>query len=136
MSAVIHDDAGRVLLQRRTDNDLWGIPGGAVEYGESVIAALHREVREETGLTIAIGRLVGVYSDPQHHQIVTYPDGNVIHFVSVCCEATVLDGTLTLGDETSALAWFAVDALPPDMMPMHRLRIADATANATTPFLR
>ena len=136
MSAVIFDRDRRVLLQRRTDNDLWGIPGGAVEYGEAVRAALLREVREETGLTVEIIRLVGVYSDPAHHQIVTYPDGNVIHYVSVCCECTVVEGTLTLGDETSALAWFAPDALPADLMPMHRPRIADATANAPVPFLR
>jgi 8-oxo-dGTP pyrophosphatase MutT (NUDIX family) len=106
VSAVIRDDAGRVLLQRRTDNGLRGLPGGAVEFGESVLAALHREVREETGLTIAVERLVGVYSHPDLPQIVTYPDGNVFHFVSTCFECRPTGGALTLGDETAELAWF------------------------------
>ncbi len=136
VSAVIRDAGGRVLLQRRTDNDLWGLPGGAVEYGESVLAALEREVREETGLAIGVGRVVGIYSDPVHHQIVTYPDGNVIHFVSVCFECDRADGTLTLGDETAALAWFDPAALPAELMPIHRVRIADAASGAPVPYVR
>jgi ADP-ribose pyrophosphatase YjhB (NUDIX family) len=136
VSAVILDAAGRVLLQRRTDNDRWGLPGGAVEYGESVVEALDREVREETGLAIEIGRLIGIYSHPDHHQIVTYPDGNVIHFVSACFECAPAGGVLTLSDETSALAWFAPAECPADLVPAHRIRIADALARAGTPFIR
>ena len=136
VSAVIFDAEGRVLLQQRTDNGNWGIPGGAVEFGESVLAALHREVLEETGLTIEVRRLIGVYSDPEHHQIVTYADGNVFHFVSTCFEAEPTGGTLTLGDETSGLAWFAPPAWPPNLLPMHRLRIEDALTPAARPFVR
>jgi len=80
VSGVVRDGDGRLLLQQRTDIGLWGLPGGAVEYGECVTDALRREVEEETGLTIDVGRLIGVYSDPAHGQIVTYPDGNVTHF--------------------------------------------------------
>ena len=136
VSAVIIDPDGRVLLQQRTDNDCWGLPGGAVEFGESVLAALHREIMEETGLTVEIGRLVGVYSHPDHHQIITYPDGNVFHFVSTCFECRPIGGTLTLGDETSGLGWFVPPTWPPDLMPMHRLRIEDALTRAPTPFVR
>ena len=81
-------------------------------------------------------RLVGVYSHPDHHQIITYPDGNVFHFVSTCFECRPTGGTLTLGDETSGLAWFAPPDWPPDLMPVHRLRIDDALARAATPFVR
>lgn len=136
VSAVVFDDDGRVLLQQRTDNGAWGLPGGAVEFGESVLEALHREVREETGLTIAVERLVGVYSHPDHHQIITYPDGNVLHFVSTCFAGRPTGGTLTLGDETSGLAWFAPPAWPPDLMPIHRVRIDDALTRAALPFVR
>ena len=136
VSAVILDGEGRVLLQQRTDNGRWGLPGGAVEFGESILAALHREVREETGLTIEVGRLVGVYSHPDHHQIITYPDGNVFHFVSTCFECRPTGGTLTLGDETSGLAWFSPPVWPPELMPVHRVRIDDALARATLPFVR
>lgn len=136
VSAVIVDADGRILLQQRTDNGRWGLPGGAVEYGESILEALHREVLEETGLTIDVERLVGVYSHPDHHQIITYPDGNIVHFVSTCFACRPAGGTLTLGEETSGLAWFAPPTWPPDLMPMHRLRIDDALAGAAAPFVR
>ena len=125
-----------MLLQQRTDNQRWGLPGGAIEFGESILEALHREVMEETGLTIEVDRLVGVYSHPDHHQIVTYPDGNVFHFVSTCFECRPTGGTLALGDETAGLAWFASPAWPADLLPMHRLRIEDALAHDPTPFVR
>ena len=136
VSAVIFDEDGRVLLQQRTDNGRWGLPGGAVEFGESILEALHREVMEETGLTIEIRRVIGVYSHPDHHQIITYQDGNVVHFVSSCFECRPTGGTLTLGDETSGLAWFAPPTWPPDLMPIHLLRIEDALTRAAAPFVR
>lgn len=136
VSAVIRDAAGRILLQHRTDNGRWGLPGGSVEYGESVLEALHREVLEETGLAIEVVRLIGIYSHPDHHQIVTYADGNVIHFVSLCFECAPGAGVLTLGDETAGLAWFAPADLPADLLPMHRIRIEDARAGAAAPLVR
>ncbi len=136
VSAVIFDTDGRVLLQQRTDNGLWGLPGGAIEFGEPVVAALHREVMEETGLTIVIDRLVGVYSHPDHHQIITYPDGNVVHFVSTCFTCRPTGGTLTLGEETSGLAWFDPAAWPAELMPVHRIRIDDALTRAPVPYVR
>src|ERR1051325_4042675 len=63
VSAVVLTPEG-LLLQRRSDNGLWGLPGGGVEPGESVSAAIVREVREETGLDVTPVRLVGVYSAP------------------------------------------------------------------------
>ena len=76
------------------------------------------------------------YYEKEHHQIITYPDGNVFHFVSTCFECRPTGGTLTLGDETAGLAWFAPPAWPPDLMPVHRLRIEDALTRAATPFVR
>jgi ADP-ribose pyrophosphatase YjhB (NUDIX family) len=65
VAAVIPNGEGRILLQRRSDNGLWGLPGGSVEIGESVRDAILREVREETGLSVEVVRLIGVYSDPR-----------------------------------------------------------------------
>jgi ADP-ribose pyrophosphatase YjhB (NUDIX family) len=135
VSAVVLRD-GQVLLQRRDDNRLWGIPGGSVEFGETVLMALTREVREETGLEVAPERLIGVYSDPAEHQIHHYPDGNVIHYVSVCFECRVLSGTLTLCEESLDLQWFDPDALPHDTMPVARIRVRDALTRADAPLIR
>lgn len=127
VSAVIFDRRGRLLLQQRSDGGQWGLPGGSVEIGESVAAAVVREVLEETGLTVRPLRIVGVYSDPTL-QVVRYPDGNVWHYVTTCFECTVLRGELTTCDETLALDYFSPRRLPKTLLPNHRIRIRDARA--------
>ena len=101
VSAVIFDRRGHLLLQQRSDGGQWGLPGGSVEIGESVRDAVTREVREETGLIVAVRRLVGVYSMPSL-QLVCYPDGNVWHHVSVSFECAVRGGSLTTCDDPGA----------------------------------
>ena len=135
VSAVIFDRRGRLLLQQRSDGGQWGLPGGSVEIGESVAAAVVREVHEETGLTVRPRRIVGVYSDPAL-QVVRYPDGNVWHYVSVCFECTVQGGTLTTCDETLALAYFALGRLPRTLLRNHRSRIRDARLRRAAAVIR
>lgn len=135
VSAVIFDRRGRLLLQQRADGGQWGLPGGSVEIGESVHDAVIREVREETGLRVAVRRLVGVYSDPAR-QVVRYPDGNVWHYVSVCFECARRDGVLTTGDETLALRYVAPARLPATLLPNHRIRIRDACRRRPAAFVR
>ena len=135
VSAVIFDRRGRLLLQQRSDGGQWGLPGGAVEIGESVADAIVREVKEETGLTVRPRRIIGVYSDPAF-QIVKYPDGNVWHYVSVCFECTRLSGELTTCDETLALDYVRIDRLPSTLLPNHRIRIRDARARRTAAVIR
>jgi len=135
VSAVILTADG-VLLQRRDDNGLWGLPGGAVEVGESVRDAVVREVREETGLEVEPLRLVGVYSAPAHHQVISYPDGNVIHYVSTAFECAITGGTLGCGPESRELGWFDPEALPTELMPIARIRIHDALARQAGAFVR
>jgi 8-oxo-dGTP pyrophosphatase MutT (NUDIX family) len=60
VSAVIFDRRRRLLLQQRSDGGQWGLPGGAVEIGESLATAVAREVLEETGLSVVPRRLIGV----------------------------------------------------------------------------
>ena len=135
VAAVVRDGEGKILLQRRSDNGLWGLPGGSVEIGESVTAAVVREVREETGLSVRVDRLIGVYSDPGF-QVVRYPDGTVVHYVSSLFSCTILGGCLETCDETLALQFFDPAGLPQDLVPMHRIRIADALSGRDQAFIR
>ncbi|MBI2016722.1 MAG: NUDIX domain-containing protein [Candidatus Rokubacteria bacterium] len=135
VSAVIFDRRGRLLLQQRSDGGQWGLPGGSVEIGESLANAVRREVAEETGLAVAVRRLVGVYSAPRL-QVVRYPDGNVWHYVNVCFECAVRRGALRTCDETLALEYFAPRRLPRTLLANHRVRIRDACARRLAPFVR
>jgi ADP-ribose pyrophosphatase YjhB (NUDIX family) len=74
-SAVIVDDSGRILLQRRTDSGNWAMPGGAMAINESLTDSVVREVKEETGLDVEVTGIVGTYTDPKH--IIAYSDGEV-----------------------------------------------------------
>ena len=97
---------GRIVLVRRRDNGLWGLPGGIVDWDEDIATAAKRELSEETGLTLTkVGRLVGVYSgahrDPRFHS------------VCVALEAQV-EGSFQILDqaEISAVQAFEVSSLP------------------------
>jgi len=122
-------DAGRgsrLLLMQRSDNGAWGLPGGYVEIGESVVQAAAREVLEETGVRIDVGRLVGVYSDPAL-QVIAYPDGRRVQAVNLCFEARPLAiAAPTTPGETLATGYFAPTALPEPLVPIHAIRIRDA----------
>ncbi len=135
VSAVIFDRRGRLLLQQRSDGGQWGLPGGSIEIGESVTDALRREVREETGLQVAVRRLIGVYSEPER-QVVRYPDGNVWHYVNVCFECAARGGALQTGDETLALDYFSTRRLPVALLSNHKIRIRDACVRRVAPFVR
>lgn len=133
-AVVLHE--GRLLLQQRADSGEWGLPGGSVEIGETVSAAVAREVLEETGFVIEVGRLVGVYSDPRF-QVVRYPDGRVWHYVNLCFAGELRGGAARPAPgETLAVGWFAPDALPADLVAIHRRRVDDALAGVTIPFIR
>jgi ADP-ribose pyrophosphatase YjhB (NUDIX family) len=138
VSAVVWRAADRreLLLMQRSDNAHWGLPGGYVEPGESVAAAAAREVYEETGVRVAVGRLVGVYSDPGV-QVIEYPTGRRIHAINLCFEAEpVGSGVATTPDEALATGYFSTDALPDPLVPIHRIRIEDAVAGAVATRVR
>ncbi|GAA3123692.1 NUDIX domain-containing protein [Streptomyces echinatus] len=94
-SAVVTDDEGRVLLQRRRDNDLWALPGGGMEMTDSLPGTAVREVKEETGLDVEITGLVGTYTDPRH--VIAYSDGEVRRQFNVCFTARVVCGVAASG---------------------------------------
>jgi ADP-ribose pyrophosphatase YjhB (NUDIX family) len=133
-SAVVTDAGGRILVTRRTDNSLWTIPGGAMEPGESIVQTAVRETSEETGLTIEIVGMVGVYSNPNH--VVAYADGEVRQQFSVCFAATFVGGTLTTSSETSEVRFVDREHLDDlDIHPSIRLRIDHFLEDRVTPYL-
>ncbi len=95
MCAVVVDESGRVVLQQRRDNGRWALPSGAVEHGETIVQAVVREIEEETGCSVEIVRITGVYSDPEQTTI-SYPNGDVVHYVSVCFECRFVGGHVSL----------------------------------------
>lgn len=122
--ATIQDEQGRVLLAQRRDSDHWGQPGGGLEASEAPWQGVAREVREETGLEVTVERLAGIYSWP-------YLDEIIFSFV---CRAT--GGTLATSDETRAVRYFSLDALPATLFREHAERIHDALQPAGAALLR
>lgn len=114
--AVIFDQE-RVLLAHRRDIDWWNLPGGGMESDETVEEAMRREVREETGLDVAVERLIGVYSKPQKQEVV------------LTFRCSVVGGTLSTTEESRECRFFSPDTLPPNTLPKHRQRVEDALLN-------
>lgn len=123
--ALIFDD-GHILLAHRHAIDWWNLPGGAVDPGETVDEALRREVREETGLEVEVGQLVGVYSKPLKQEIV---------LTFRCQVSGGAPGTIR-DDDIDESRYFALDALPARTLPKHRERIHDALLNQERAILR
>jgi 8-oxo-dGTP diphosphatase len=110
-TVILRDERWRVLLQRRVDNGLWGLPGGILEPGESILDCARRELHEETGLAAGELRLTGIYSDPQYD--VVYPNGDEVQQYTVCFEGQMAGGRLQLDlEETSDLAFFDGAEIP------------------------
>ena len=127
-SVVVTNDEGLILLQRRTDNNLWALPGGTMDIGETISECARREVREETGLDVELQGIVGIYSDPGH--VFAYDDGEVRQEFSICFSARPVAGSLTVSGESHDVRYFApaeIADLP--MVESIRLRITDYLAD-------
>jgi 8-oxo-dGTP pyrophosphatase MutT (NUDIX family) len=135
-SAVVFDASGKLLLQLRSDNHHWAMPGGRLDPGEDIRTCAVREVFEETGLQVRVLRVVGLYSDPYQFMIARYPDGTTTQMFNVCFECAIIGGELTLSDESLEIGFFDLNALPEPLLLTHKPRIADALARNTEPFVR
>jgi 8-oxo-dGTP diphosphatase len=128
VSAVVIDAEGRVLLHKREDFRIWSLPGGFFEEHESWEQAAVRETLEETGYVVAVGRLVGEYSQPQ------MPNGGEWKYV---CVAQVVGGQpIERGAETVKVGWFSANALPGSLTSFMRTYIQDALSAGPEPVRR
>lgn len=130
---VVFDEAGRVLLGQRADNGRWALIAGILEPGEEPAQGLVREILEETGVVAEAERLVAV----DGAGLVTYPNGDVCHFLTLVFRCRYLSGQARVNDEESlAVGWFH-PADVPELMPGHLegLRLA-AQADGAAHFHR
>lgn len=133
VSAFVQDDEGRILMIRRTDNNLYSIPGGMVEPGESLTQAAVREVKEETGVDVEIITLIGLYSNPDH--VIAYDDGEVRQEFSICFRARTIGGELRTSSESSEVHWVHPGNLAAmNIHPSIRLRIDHGHENRDRPY--
>lgn len=133
-SAVVVNDEGRILLQRRSDSGNWALPGGTMDIGETFGQSAIREVKEETGFDVRIERIVGIYSDPGH--VFAYEDGEVRQEFNICLACPITGGELAVSSESTEVRFFSLDDVAD--LTMHesiRKRIDDYLHNGP-PVLR
>jgi ADP-ribose pyrophosphatase YjhB (NUDIX family) len=114
-ATFIIDSGNRLLMLKRSDNGLWGPPGGALEPGELLEASAAREVLEETGLELNELALFGVFSGPEMYY--RYPNDDEIFGVSIVYLARRWRGEVCLNDEHTEWHWFPTSEIPEDLSP-------------------
>ncbi len=113
---VLENEAGEILLQRRSDLGIWGLPGGNAEAGEDLVSVVKREVLEETGLSVSDVKAFGFGGNPTLETI-QFPNGDKCQFFVLNFFTTKFHGELAISDDESLdLAWFSPKSLP-DLLP-------------------
>jgi ADP-ribose pyrophosphatase YjhB (NUDIX family) len=129
--AVLRDDAGRVLLIKRSDNGLWAFPAGTMELGETMRGCAIREVLEETGLVVGAVTPFGLYTYLADRGPDMY--GHTQQHVTLACRVDAYDGELVrVTDETTDAAFFPPDALPEGLSSSVAQSLSDLAAFEAT----
>lgn len=123
-SVIILDNSGRVLLHHRKDNDTWGLPGGAMEIGESLEETAIREANEEVGLICRNLKVFNVYSGEKLYY--KYPNGDEVYNVTATYICKDFSGQIVV-DETEGkdARFFSVNDIPEKINPPMRGIIDD-----------
>lgn len=133
-SALIVDDNGAILMQRRSDSGNWSFPGGTMEIGETLEQCVIRETKEETGLDIELTGLLGIYTDPDH--VIAYADGEVRQEFNITFYGRVTGGAITVSAESTEVAFLTPAQL--QTLPVHetvRLRLRHHSEQRSKPYL-
>lgn len=135
VNVVVTNDRGQILLIRRSDNDNWALPGGAIDFGESMTQAAVRETVEETGIACEVTGLVGIYTDPKH--VVLYTSNNEARQeFSILLTGREVGGTPTPSSESTEVIWVEpAEAAGLTMDPSMRKRLGHYLERRTTPYL-
>ena len=116
VTCIILDKEKRILFEKRTDNGMWCVPGGAIELTETLEEALKREVKEETSLTVFHPTLLHVESAVH----VIYPNQDEVYYTDVLYLVTEYEGELSHDAESLELQWFSIDSLPENITPKQK----------------
>jgi ADP-ribose pyrophosphatase YjhB (NUDIX family) len=136
VNVVVTNGQGQILLIRRTDNENWAVPGGAIDLGESMVQAAVRETKEESGIDCQITGLVGIYTDPKHVILYT-SNGEARQEFSILLTAQPVGGQLTPSDETSEVRWVdRAEVADYTMDRSMRLRVRDYLESPGQPRLQ
>jgi ADP-ribose pyrophosphatase YjhB (NUDIX family) len=134
-NVAVTNDAGEVLLIRRSDNDNWALPGGAVDFGESLSEAGVRETLEESGIECQITGVSGIYTDPRHVLLYT-SNGEVRQEFSIVLTAHATGGQPAVSTETSEVRWVPQAELGSYHMDRSmRLRVQHYLEHRDKPFI-
>jgi 8-oxo-dGTP pyrophosphatase MutT (NUDIX family) len=136
VNVVVVNEAGDVLMIRRSDNDNWAVPGGAIDLGESIVQAAVRETGEETGIECEITGLIGIYTDPKHVILYT-SNGEVRQEFSILLTGIPTGGQPTPSSESSEVRWVPrADVAGKQMDRSMRMRIEHYLAGRSgSPYL-
>lgn len=134
VTAVVTDENEGLLLVHKTDNDLWALPGGGHDIGESIRDTVVREVKEETGIDVEVTGIVGTYTDPRH--VMAYDDGEVRQQFSICFTTRLVAGQLQTSSETKEVRFVPPERLNElNMHPSMRLHIDHYLQRRPTPYI-
>lgn len=127
VAAIVRDEQGRILLIRKKDETLWGLPAGAVEPGETPSRALRREVFEETGLIVTPEQIIGVFGGGKYRY--EYINGDQVEYTVIVFECVIVKGHLrSMDGEAEELEFFKEDELPELTIPYPpKLFVSDAS---------
>ena len=113
-SVMIINDRGELLLQKRSDNGLWGLPGGAMEIAETYEEAARRELFEEAGIKVGDLKLFGIYSGKP--RVIHYPNDDMVFSLAVVFITDSYEGTISDEDsEVLEYRFFAKGFVPKDL---------------------